>query len=386
MSLPRRANQLSGAHSHPQEMKSSLLSSEGYKRNLLKNAKNKKILIMGYNETGKSSIVLKFLYDIPDASSLGPEENYNTWLKYGEENFALNIVDFAGLDEYTPIIPNKHGLKVDGYILVYSVDNRRSFEFIQELRDKLKALNGRDIPTVLVANKCDLSETRQVSTEEGKKLSKALGIPYLEVSAKRHSTDVIRKVFQVMLKEVITTEEHENVLKRLRNWDEVKVHQLYSLYMFGIILLALIGVFLELFGALNLILYPTLMETQSVVLILLMVNGLVLMASSILGFVGMRRKEQDCISIFSVLVILSVLMGIASIVFKVIDSEISSGNALIAPAQISTEYENLSPLVYLIVGISFVVLVFMLVVSCLSKEIFIKKKIGVNNRYALLKV
>ena len=65
-----------------------------------------------------------------------------------------------------------------------------------------------------------------MSTEEGKRLSRALEIPYLEVSAKRHATDFIsmnkgtpllltgiEKVFEVMLREIIKNENVGNGLK-----------------------------------------------------------------------------------------------------------------------------------------------------------------------------
>mmetsp|Transcript_41766 Transcript_41766/g.37196 ORF Transcript_41766/g.37196 Transcript_41766/m.37196 type:complete len:80 (+) Transcript_41766:228-467(+) len=79
---------------------------------------------MGLHDTGKSSIALKFLYDFPDASNHGPEENYYTSIKFKNESFLLHIVDMAGIDEYTPLIASKYSIKVDGYIFVYSIDNK----------------------------------------------------------------------------------------------------------------------------------------------------------------------------------------------------------------------------------------------------------------------
>jgi len=71
-----------------------LVDSEANKHSVLSTHKTKKILIMGYNETGKSSITLKFLYNFPDASNLGPEENYYTSIKYKKESF---FASFGGL-------------------------------------------------------------------------------------------------------------------------------------------------------------------------------------------------------------------------------------------------------------------------------------------------
>jgi len=341
---------------------------------------------MGYNDTGKSSIALKFLYDFPDASNLGPEENYYTSIKYKAENFLLHIVDFAGMDDYTPIYASKYGVKVDGYILVYAVDNRKSFEFIQELREKLKAINGRDVPSLLVANKSDLKETREVSTEEGKRLSRALEIPYLEVSAKRHATDFIKKVFEVMLREIIKNENPGNGLKILKNWDHQKVEQLYDLFLFASMLLALIGVFFVSFGVMNLLVYPELIQTQGVILVLLILNGFIILTLSVLGTCGMKKGETDCISVFMVLVVLSAIFDIVCTVLKFCSKPLTEEGFNIGDSNIMREYIDLDPLVYIIIAASFIILMFVFGVSCLSKEISIKKRLNNENKYAVLKV
>ena len=110
MSAHRRSNRFSLTNPTILDLRSSLVESEANKQSLLSNHKTKKILIMGYNETGKSSITLKFLYNFPDASNLGPEENYYTSIKYPsallsssfplrykKESFLLHLVDFAGI-------------------------------------------------------------------------------------------------------------------------------------------------------------------------------------------------------------------------------------------------------------------------------------------------
>jgi small GTP-binding protein len=61
---------------------------------------------------------------------------------------------------------------VHGYILVYDVTNRESFENMQKWMSDIK-INGCDAkPKILVANKCDLEEERVVQTQEGCQLAK----------------------------------------------------------------------------------------------------------------------------------------------------------------------------------------------------------------------
>jgi len=80
-------------------------------------------------------------------------------------------------------------------------------------------------------------------------------------SKKDHSSIFVEKVFEVILRETVKDEQQENDLKRLKNWDEDKVEQLYRLFLFGSILLALIGIFFVGFGIFNLLIEPNLIVT-----------------------------------------------------------------------------------------------------------------------------
>ena len=53
-----------------------------FTESFLKEGKAKKIVVVGLKETGKSTIVLKFLYDYPDLESSANEENYTTSIKF----------------------------------------------------------------------------------------------------------------------------------------------------------------------------------------------------------------------------------------------------------------------------------------------------------------
>ena len=72
-----------------------------------------------------------------------------------------------------------------GFLLVYSVTAKRSFETIGEMKDKiLMVKESQKFPMVLCGNKCDLEKERKVTTEEGKELAKTWNISFFETSAK----------------------------------------------------------------------------------------------------------------------------------------------------------------------------------------------------------
>ncbi len=74
----------------------------------------------------------------------------------------------------------------EGFLLVYSITSRSSFEeIVQFHRQILRAKDIDRFPGIIVGNKSDLEAERQVSTMDGEQLSKALGCPFIETSAKQ---------------------------------------------------------------------------------------------------------------------------------------------------------------------------------------------------------
>lgn len=89
----------------------------------------------------------------------------------------------------------------EGFLMVYSTTSRSSFEEISDFVDMIKRMKDVDyLPMVLVGNKCDLEDAREVSTEEGKELATRLGAPFLESSAKNRIN--IDEAFHAAVNEV----------------------------------------------------------------------------------------------------------------------------------------------------------------------------------------
>lgn len=82
-------------------------------------------------------------------------------------SYDLEIVDSAGQDEHS-VWHEQQAIGVDGFILVYSVVNRKSFDVVKVINEKiLDACGTEKIARVLVGNKLDMRAKREVSTEEG---------------------------------------------------------------------------------------------------------------------------------------------------------------------------------------------------------------------------
>ena len=77
----------------------------------------------------------------------------------------------------------KHG---DGFLLVFDLTNRETFESIKNHRENVLRvkMDDRTLPIILVGNKMDLKSNRKVSYEEAADLSARWNIPYVETSAR----------------------------------------------------------------------------------------------------------------------------------------------------------------------------------------------------------
>jgi len=69
---------------------------------------------------------------------------------------------------------------------MYSVTSRASFELVTKFQQKIFMVKDEEeyFPMVIVGNKCDLDDQREVTKDEGEELAKTIGCPFFETSAK----------------------------------------------------------------------------------------------------------------------------------------------------------------------------------------------------------
>ncbi|KJE97215.1 Ras like enriched [Capsaspora owczarzaki ATCC 30864] len=118
----------------------------------------------------------------------------------GGRDFLVEIVDTPGQDEFS-IFPTRYSVGIHGYVLVYSVTSRTSFEMLKIIREKLLNMTGTNsVPLVLVGNKTDLVGERVVTFEDGRELAAQWGCGFVESSAKRNNS--VKEIFESLLEEV----------------------------------------------------------------------------------------------------------------------------------------------------------------------------------------
>ncbi|KAI9004193.1 Ras- protein Rab-6A [Gaertneriomyces sp. JEL0708] len=144
-----------------------------------------KLVFLGEQSVGKTSLVTRFMYDTFDntyQATIGIDFLSKT-MYMDERTVRLQLWDTAGQERFRSLIPS-YIRDSSVAVVVYDITNRNSFMNTTKWVDDVRAERGNDVIIVLVGNKTDLSDKRQVSTEEGEKKAKEFGVMYIETSAK----------------------------------------------------------------------------------------------------------------------------------------------------------------------------------------------------------
>ena len=149
---------------------------------------NFKIIIIGNSGVGKTCITnnaVKNMFSDEYKSTISMEI-FSLYIKIKNNNTIMKfqIWDTCGQEIYRSLITNFYRSSSLA-ILVYSIDQRESFDDLDLWIKELKANNSPDTKLMLVGNKLDLEDNRKVKYEEGKKLAQDFNfIGFFETSAK----------------------------------------------------------------------------------------------------------------------------------------------------------------------------------------------------------
>ncbi|KAK5575591.1 hypothetical protein RB653_006724 [Dictyostelium firmibasis] len=168
-----------------------------------------KLCIMGDGGVGKTAVTIQFIsnhfvhYYDPTI-----EDSYRKQCVIDDQVYMLDVLDTAGQDELTAM-RDQWIRSCEGFILVYSVTSRSSFDQIAFFKEQIyRVLDSEDVPIMMIGNKSDLENERQVTYQEGKDLARCFGMSFMEVSAKNRSN--IEEVFNETVRCVKRREELQN--------------------------------------------------------------------------------------------------------------------------------------------------------------------------------
>ncbi|CAO4366370.1 Protein CBR-RAS-1 [Caenorhabditis briggsae] len=176
-----------------------------------------RIVVVGGGGVGKSALTIQFIqrYFVQDYDPT-IEDSYTKQCFVDEDLCKLEILDTAGQEEFSTM--REQYLRTgSGFLIVFAVTDRNSFEEVKKLHELICRIKDRDdFPIILVGNKADLENERHVARHEAEELAHRLAIPYLECSAKLRKNvdeaffDIVRLVRKYQHDERMPVHTHDD--------------------------------------------------------------------------------------------------------------------------------------------------------------------------------
>ncbi|KAF5187738.1 Ras-related protein raba5c [Thalictrum thalictroides] len=175
-----------------------------------------KVVIIGDSAVGKSNLLSRYArneFNLNSKATIGVEFQTQSMAIDGKEVKA-QIWDTAGQERFRAVTSAYYRGAV-GALIVYDITRRTTFDSVARWLDELNTHSDTTIARMLIGNKLDLANIRDVSVEEGKALAEAEGMFFMETSA-LDSTNV-KTAFELVIREI-----YNNVSRKVLNSDSYK--------------------------------------------------------------------------------------------------------------------------------------------------------------------
>ena len=183
---------------------------------------NLKLLSLGETGVGKTSIISMYAensFFANQEATIGIDFKTKN-LKYKNKQFKILIWDTAGQERFRKIT-NQYYNNADGIFLVYDITQNNTFEqisyWINEINNKI---DKNKIGIILIGNKIDINEKRQVSIEQAQKIAECFNIPYIETSASKGEN--IEECFNLLIEEILKKKGINETINELNNENKEK--------------------------------------------------------------------------------------------------------------------------------------------------------------------
>lgn len=145
------------------------------------------LILIGESSVGKTALLFQYNQKVFSNKSLSTVgvEYFTKEEKIDDKLIRIKFWDTAGQEKYKSLTQNFFK-NADGVIIVYDITRRETFDKVNEWMKSIKEHTDKDrnIQKILVGNKIDLKDERQVDESEGRNFAATLGIPFFEASAK----------------------------------------------------------------------------------------------------------------------------------------------------------------------------------------------------------
>jgi len=148
-----------------------------------------KILFVGEMGSGKTSLIYRYTDDVYNSehiNTIGIDFRCKTIQLEARKKLKLKLQIWDsgnGRDRFRPI-SSAYYRGADGLCIIFDITNRLSFTHVANYLAEIAKYSQKNLPKVLIGNKCDLESKRAVTTKEATIFAAENNMQYVEVSAK----------------------------------------------------------------------------------------------------------------------------------------------------------------------------------------------------------
>mmetsp|Transcript_24752 Transcript_24752/g.35654 ORF Transcript_24752/g.35654 Transcript_24752/m.35654 type:complete len:212 (-) Transcript_24752:306-941(-) len=191
-----------------------------------------KIVLVGDSGVGKSNLLTRFTkneFNYDSRTTIGVEFATSI-IKVEDKVIKAQIWDTAGQERYRAIT-KAYYRGAFGALILYDISKKNTFESVEKWLKELKDNSDNDMVIMLVGNKSDLTNQRQVRTDEGKAFASTNELNFIETSALDASnvneafTEILTEIYkQKQAKPVVGDKEEAPDVQSIRITDPAKEH------------------------------------------------------------------------------------------------------------------------------------------------------------------
>ena len=176
-----------------------------------------KLLLLGDSSVGKTSILLKYISNKFDDSSISTVgvDYMDKIIDYNKFKIKLQIWDTSGEEKFRTITKNFYR-NADGLLVVFDLTKKESYDHIRSWINEAKENNDK-LKTLLIGNKLDLKDERIVAIDVAKQFAEKNNLKYIETSAKDGTN--INESFQAIIDLLFDGKSSEEILHEFTKQD-----------------------------------------------------------------------------------------------------------------------------------------------------------------------
>ena len=183
------------------------------------------MIVLGNSTVGKTSFILRYtdsFFQPIYLTTIGIDFKVKETELNNKKKYKLFFYDTTGQEKYRAIAVNLIK-NADGVFLMYDITNKASFNSISEWMESIFNSKPKNFPIVLIGNKLDLEDSRQVKREEGEKLAKSYEISFFETSNKDGTN--VEECCLSLANKIVEQKEEEAKQNNEKNSNNIKVER-----------------------------------------------------------------------------------------------------------------------------------------------------------------